>query len=158
MILKPVRKTPPNHLTPFLQRWQSNNSKRDMGMIRFIFDLYELNRRKDYPVLIRDFKPKYGVAPWALDALYEYFVYEPGMTKEDRCHAFATYRGGSKTTWFSFFLPIYETLVGQYGIYFNDTLFPEVDYQVLKGKTGKEAKKRLMNINNFLNKKLILDL
>lgn len=153
--IKPVRKTPPNHLLPFLERWQSNNNPKDLGIVRFIFDLYELNRRKGFPPLIRDFKPQWGVAPWAAEALHEYFIYEPGMTKEDRCHVFATYRDGTKTTWFSFALPLYEVYVGQYGIYFNQHLVPEVDYQVLKGKTGKEAKKRLLNLSHFIGRPLI---
>lgn len=156
--MKPLRKSPPNHLIPFLERWQSNNSPDDLGVCRFIFDIYELSKRKGYPDLIRDFKPKYGVAPWARQALYEYFNFYPGMQKEDRCFAYATYREGTKTTWFSWALPLYETLVGQYGIYFQDQLFPEVDYQVLKGKTGKEAMKRLMNISSTLNKPIIHDL
>ena len=156
--LKPLRRTPPNHLIPFLPRWQSNNNPNDLGVVRFIFDLYEFNKRKNFPPLIRDFNPAFGAAPWVKDALYEYHIYEPGMTKEDRCHVFATYREGSKTFWFAFALLVYETVVGQYGIYFNDYLLPEVDYQVLRGKTGKEAKKKLLNVISFINNRFMVNM
>lgn len=154
----PCRKSPPNAIIPYLSRWQQNNSPTDLGIVRFLFDLIHLNEAVGYLPLLKDFRTKYGVANWAKQALSQYYTWEEGMTKEDRCFAFATYREGSKTFWFSFFSQVYEILVGQYGIYYKDTLFPEVDYQVLRAKNAKEAKKRLMNISSFLNSPLIHDL
>jgi len=80
------------------------------------------------------------------------------MTKEDRCHVFATHREGSKTIWFSLFSPIYDMLVGQYGIYCNNILLPEIDYQILRAKNNKEGKKRILNIANLLRKPIIKEL
>jgi hypothetical protein len=144
-----------NHLAKYLGRWQQNNSPEDLGITRFVFDLYEINRQLGYPPLIRDFKPEYGTAPWAADALASWFKYEPGMTKDDWCHVVATHREGSKTTWYSFILPVYLMLIGQHGIYFNGNLLPEFDYTVLRGKNNKEAQKRIMNINGFFNRPLL---
>ncbi len=111
-----------------------------------------------YEPPIRDFNPKYKVAPWAAEALAEYFVYYPGMTKEDRSYVYATYRDGSKTFWFAWALPVYENLIGQYGIYYEDYLMPKVDYHVIKAKSSTEAQKRLMAISSFLNRPIIQDL
>ncbi|MHB9147697.1 MAG: hypothetical protein ACYC2U_04685 [Candidatus Amoebophilus sp.] len=156
--LLPLRKNPPNAILPYLARWQQNNSYKDLGIVRFLGDLIYLSQKMGYPPLWKDFKPEYGVAPWASKTLAQYFYYEEGMTKEDRCFVFATYREGSKTFWFSYFLPIYEMLVGQYGIYSNGILFPEVDYQVLRAKNGREAQKRLMNVVRFFNRPILKDL
>ena len=84
-----------------------------------------------------------------------YFHYEPGMTVEDRTFGILTYRLSSKTFWYTFENPIYELTVGPYGIFSNGNLMPEMDYQVLRAKTNKEAKKRLMNVSSFLNRKII---
>lgn len=92
----PCRITPPNAIIPYLHRWQSNNSANNLGIKNFIFDLYEINRQMGYPDLIRDFNPSYGIAPWAAKSLSEYFEWEEGMTKEDRCFFILTYREGSK--------------------------------------------------------------
>jgi len=153
--IKPLRKTPPNAILPHLTRWQSNDDPNKLGIINFIFDMIELNRRAGLLPILKDFKPEYGVAPWARASLAAYFEWFPGMTKEDRCFAIETYREGSKTFWWSFVLPTYECLVGQYGIYHHDYIFPEMDYQVFRAKNGNEAKKRLMNISSFLNNKII---
>ena len=143
------------HLAKYLGRWQQNNSPDDLGFTRFVLDLYEINTQLGYAPLIRDFKPKYGVAPWASDALASWFTYEPGMTKDDWCHVVATHREGSKTTWYSHMLPIYLCLVGQHGIYHKGNILPEFDYTVLRGKNNKEAQKRIMFINAFFNRPLI---
>lgn len=153
--LKPLRKAPPNDLLQYLPRWQSNNSPKDLGVKNFIFDLVQINDQMGYPPLLRDFKPEWGIAPWAAKSLSQYFCWEEGMSKEDRCFLILTYREGSKTSWFSYFLPLYEMLVGQYGIYYQNYLFPEIDYQILRGKNSKEAQKKIMFINNFLNKPII---
>lgn len=151
----PAKKTPSNNLLPYIKRWQSNNSPNDLGIARFIFDIVLLNRKMGLIPVLKDFRPEYGVAPWAKHALAEYFVYEKGMKKEDRCFTIATFREGSKTFWFSFVLPVYEVLMGEYGIYYNRNLFFDVDYQVFRAKNKDEAKKRLMNISSFLNNKII---
>lgn len=153
--LKELRRTPPNALIPYLSRWYSNNSPTDLGVARFVFDLYELNRRAGYTPLYKDFVSAYGVAPWAAEALSEYYTWEEGMSKEDRCFVYATYREGTKTSWFTFWSRAYEALIGQYGIYHKDFLTPETDYQVLVGKNLKEAAKRLMSISSLLNKPLV---
>jgi hypothetical protein len=162
MKIKPIRRHSEfkNELIPYFARWQCNNSPDDLGIVRFFFDLYEINKSlygkyPNYVPLVRDFNPKYGVAPWAREALAEYFYWEEGMTKDDRCFAYATFREGTKTTWFSYFLVIYETLIGQFGIYYKDQLLPEVDYQILRSKTGGEAEKRLMAISSFYNKDIV---
>ncbi len=154
----PVRKNPPNAIIPYLLRWQSNNSPNELGIKNFVFDLFELNRRRGYPPLLRDFHPEFGIAPWAAKSLAKYFHWEQGMTKEDRCFVILTYREGSKTTWYSYMLPIYEMLIGQYSIYYNNFLFPEVDYQILRAKNSREAKKRILFVSNFLNKPIIREL
>ena len=77
------------------------------------------------------------------------------MTVEDRTYGILTYRAGSKTFWFTFTSPTYELTVGEYGIFCNGVMLPEIDYQVLRAKTNKEAKKRLMNVSSFLNRKII---
>ena len=155
MSILPCRKTPPNAIVPYLHRWQSNNSPTNLGIKNFVFDLFEMNRQMGYPPLLRDFKPEYGIAPWAAKSLSEYFLWEEGMSKEDRCFVILTYREGSKTTWYSYMLPIYEMLIGQYGIYYQDMVFPEVDYQILRAKNNRESKKRILFISNFLNKPII---
>jgi len=149
------RKSPPNFLYNYLKRWASNDSKDNLGIVRFIFDLIIINNKLGYPPLIKDFKLQYGVAPWVADSLASVYYYEDGMTKEDRCHVIATYREGSKTTWYSFISPLYDMLVGQYGIFCNGTMLPEVDYQVLRAKNNKEGRKRLLNITNFLRTPVI---
>ncbi|MFA4916694.1 MAG: hypothetical protein WC974_08965 [Thermoplasmata archaeon] len=144
MNLKPIRINPySNELLEYLPRWQNNN-KKYLGIYNFAIDLF--------PDIIM---PKYGIAPWASTALRTVLYYEDGMTKEDRCHVIATYRGGSKTSWFTFILPLYNILVGQYGIYWEDSLLPAAEFQVVKSKTGKEARKRLYNISNALNKPIV---
>lgn len=94
--LKECRITPPNHLIPYLKRWQSNNSPTDLGITRFIFDLDFINRQRGYLPLLKDFRPEYGVAPWASDSLFAVYKYTPDMGKEDRCFGIETYREGSK--------------------------------------------------------------
>ena len=157
-IIKPVRYKPGKLLSNYYARWQNNDDPRNLGIVNFIFDMYEINRQYGRQVLIRDFKPKYGIAPWAAEALHDYFIYSPDMSKEDRSYVYATYRGGSKTFWFAFALPLYETLVGQYGIYYKEHLFPEIDYQVIKCKNATESKKRLMSISSFLNQPTVIDI
>src|SRR5690606_36013447 len=106
--IKPLRMTPPNSLLPYLARWQSNNNPRDLGIVRFAFDLFELNRRMNLPPLYKDFVPAYGVAPWASQCLSDYYTWKDGMTKEDRCFAIATHREGSKSFWFAIMTQLYE--------------------------------------------------
>ena len=153
--LPELRKTPPNELLPYLPRWIHNNSRNDLGICRFMFDLMWMNQKMGFMPLLKDFKMEYGVAPWAKDGLAMYYTYEEGMTIEDRTYAITTYRNGSKTFWFSFSSPFYEGTVGQYGIFHKGVMLPEVDYQILRAKTGKEGKKRLMNISSFLNNQIV---
>ncbi len=150
--IKPCRKSPPNQLLPYLSRWQSNDNIKSLGICNFLFDLYNVNLKLEVKPFLKDFKPEFGVAPWARVSLYHYYKFEPGMTVEDRCFLIETYRGSSKTTWFAFVQPLYETLVGQYGIYFGNTLFPEYDYQLIRCKNRNEAIKRLNNISAALNR------
>lgn len=156
--LKDCRITPPDYLIPYLKRWQSNNSIKNLGIVHFIFDLFYLNEQFNYPKLIKDFNPDFGVANWALKALLQTYTFEKGYTKEDRCFAIQTYRGGSKTFWFAFVSPVYDALVGQYGIYFHNNILPEVDYQVIRRKNSSEAKKALMGIASFFTKPLMTKL
>lgn len=155
--LKELKKTPPNQLLPFLKRWQSNNSHKDLGVVRFVFDLYQLSNKyfSNSRPFLKDFIPEYGVAPWAVDSMVMYFTWEPGMTKEDRCMVCATYREGTKTFWHAQCIPLYEGLIGEYGIYNNNHLFPWYDYQLLICKNQTEAGKRLMAISSLLNREII---
>lgn len=156
--IKECRITPPNAILPYLSRWQSNNSKNNLGVARFIFDLMYLNQQRGYLPLLKDFKMEYGIAPWAADSLSQLYFYRPDMGKEDRCFGIETYREGSKTFWYAFESPVYDILVGQYGIYCDNYILPEMDYQVFRAKNGKEAKKKLMNISSFLNSKIVVEL
>jgi len=112
MGIKPLRKSPPNSLLPYLHRWQSNNNPNDLGIVRFAFDLYELNRRMGMPPLYRDFIPSAGVSPWASQCLNDYYTWEDGMTKEDRCFVIATHREASKSFWFATLDELYEMTMG----------------------------------------------
>ena len=159
--IKPVRQQYPivsNALLNWLPRWQSNDDINNLGIVNFLFDLVHINERMGYPPFIKDFNVKYGVAQWAREALTDFFIWEPNMPKERRCFVYNTYRDGSKTTWFSYILPLYVTLVGQYGIYYNDVLIPEIDYIVLKGKNARESKKKLLFLSSMLNKPIIKEL
>ena len=140
--IKECRITPPNAILPYLSRWKSNNSKNNLGVARFIFDLMYLNQQRGYLPLLKDFKMEYGIAPWAADSLSQLYFYRPDMGKEDRCFGIETYREGSKTFWYAFESPVYDILVGQYGIYCDNYILPEMDYQVFRAKNGKEAKKK----------------
>uniref|UniRef100_A0A6H1ZH15 Putative terminase n=1 Tax=viral metagenome TaxID=1070528 RepID=A0A6H1ZH15_9ZZZZ len=142
--IKPVRRQPPSTLVPYLGSWQSNNSTEDLGIVRFAFQ-----------ILSHAFDQKFGLAKWHRVALYDFLAYEEGMTKEDRAFVTATYREGSKTTWFAYAVPLYFMLIGQYGIYHKDILLPESRYIVIRCKTGKEAKKRLLNISHTLNRPIV---
>ena len=153
--LRPLRRTPPNSLLPYLHRWQNNDSAKNLGMLNFIFDMYSLNAQRGFPELFKDFKPEYGTPPWAKQALNEYFHWEDGMTKEDRCFLFMTFREGTKSFHFAIALNEYEALVGQYGIYHNGYLIPEQDFTIIRCKNSKEAKKRLMTISSFYNKPIV---
>lgn len=144
MDIKRTRKPVTNPLlAKYLSLWQNNNEEY-LGIIDFCFRLF--------PDV---FQKKYGVAPWARQALKEVLKYHPGMTKEDRCHVIATFREGAKTTWFAFGFVLYNILIGQYGIYWENYMLPEIDYIVYKCKTGKEARKRLLNVRIALTKPTI---
>lgn len=146
--LKPVRKNIENpDLIRLLGRWQTNNSPDDLGIVRFGFELF--------PHIL---KRKYGTAGWVRKALYEVLKYKKGDTKLDRCHAICTYREGSKSTWFGQILPLYFLLVGQYGVYYRDTLLPEIDYIRLRAKNSDEAEKKLLNVTNEFTNPLVLKL
>ena len=150
-----LRRTPNNELYQYLPRWLDNTDIDNMGVFNFLYDMWEINRQLGYPPLIKDFFPQYGAPPWAREALYEYYTWEEKMTKEDRCFAWATFREGTKTFHASFLMPLYEILVGQYGMFFDGHMLPEMDYQVFQNKNAGEAKKRLMNISSFLNHPLV---
>lgn len=131
--LKPIRKMPPNkELLKYLPRWMSNNSPDDLGIIRFGFEMFPEALKRDY-----------GVAGWVKPALYQVLAYHPSHTKIDRSHAICTYREGSKSTWFSKILPLYFLLVGQYGIYHNNYILPEMDYIRIRAKNEDDATKKL---------------
>ena len=151
------RRTPSNNLLKYIYRWCINTDKH-LGIVQFFFDLHYLNKMLGYPPLVKDFVPEYGIAPWAYKALKSVYHYEPYMTREDRSFAIETYRGGSKTFWFGFVSTIYDVLVGQYGIYWNKYLLPEVDYQVIRSKSANESKKRFLGISSFFNKPLVIKL
>lgn len=132
--LKPTRRKVPKELLRFLSRWQNNTSPDDLGIVRFAFELFP-----------HKLNTKYGTALWVRPALATVLEYHPSMRKIDRAHAVCTYRDGSKTTWFAEMLPLYMSLVGYYGVYWNDQLIPETDYIRLRAKTQEEAEKKITN-------------
>jgi len=144
--LKPLRKLPENSiLYKYLPRWQTNTSPNNLGIVRFGFELFPHTLKREY-----------GTAKWVRPALHEVLKYAQGDTKVDRCHAICTYREGSKSTWFGKILPLYFLLIGQYGIYHNDILLPEVDYIRLRAKNSDDAEKKLLNVTTeFINKTIM---
>lgn len=140
--LRPLRKFPENPaLLKWLPRWQTNTDPNNLGIVRFGFELFPHTLKREY-----------GTANWVRPALHEVLRYADGDTKVDRCHAICTYREGSKSTWFGKILPLYFLLIGQYGIYYNDTLLPEVDYIRLRAKNADDAEKKLLNVvMEFIN-------
>lgn len=132
--LKPVRKRPQGELLRLLPSWQINTSANDLGLIRFGFELFP-------DILKREF----GTAPWVRTAFEDVLYYKPGLKKIDRAHAICTFRDGSKSTWFAQIFPLYMTLIGQYGVYWNDNLLPETDYIRIRSKNQDEAEKRITN-------------
>lgn len=132
--LKPVRHKPSRELLRFLPKWQNNTSSSDLGIVRFSFELFPHVLNK-----------KYGTALWVRPALATALEYHPSMRKIDRAHAICTYRDGSKSTWFAQMLPLYQSLVGYYGVYWNDYILPETDYIRLRAKTQEEAEKKITN-------------
>lgn len=140
--LRPLRKLPENKiLLKYLSRWQTNNSPDDLGIVRFGFELFPNTLKREY-----------RTAHWVRPALHEVMKYAYGDTKVDRSHAICTYREGSKSTWFGKILPLYFLLIGQYGIYYQDCLLPEVDYIRLRAKNSDDAEKKLLNVTSeFIN-------
>jgi len=134
-------------LARYLPRWQSN-SRHDLGVIRFGFELFPHTLNRDY-----------GVAGWVKPALGQVLQFKPGMDKTDRAHAIRTYRDGSKSTWFAKILQLYLMLIGQHGIYWNDQLLPLADYIRMRGKTQEKAEEKLTNITMEIgNNERILEL
>lgn len=133
--LKPIRKRPENReLLRLLPSWQNNTGPNDLGLIRFGFEMF--------PHIL---KREFGTAPWVRTAFSDVLYYEPGLKKIDRAHAICTFRDGSKSTWFAQMFPLYMTLVGQYGVYWNDNLLPETNYIRIRSKNQDEAEKRITN-------------
>jgi len=147
--LLPCRKefaTP--YLKDYFPRWQNNTSPDDLGIIRFGFDLF--------PDALN---PKYGVADWVRPTLYRILRWKEGMTKIDRAWAICTSRDFSKSTWLAKILPLYLTLVGQYGIYFKtDNLLPEADYIRIRAKNGEKAEEKLDNVTMEFRADIIRDM
>ena len=73
-------------------------------------------------------------------------TYYPHYKKIDRAHAICTYRDGAKTTWYSYALPLYLILVGQYGIYWQNNLLPLADYIRIRAKNRDKAEEKLSNV------------
>lgn len=122
-------------LLRLMTRWQGNNSANDLGFIRFGFDLFP-----------HTIDSRYGLARWTRPSLAEVLTYKPGYKKIDRAHAICTYRDGSKTTWYSFALPLYLILIGQYGIYWQNNLLPLADYIRMRAKNMDKAQEKLSNV------------
>lgn len=148
----PLRKPLSNPtLYQLLPRWAINRSSKDLGLIRFAFELFPHTVKRDY-----------GVARWVRPGLYQALRYYPGISKIDRANAICTPREFSKTTWFGKILPLYLMLVGQYGIYYENlednivSLLPEANYIRLRAKNQEKAEEKLSNIiYEFGNDKII---
>jgi hypothetical protein len=135
-------------LLHYVLRWRENNSPRDLGIIRFGFEMFPNSLDKAY-----------GVPNWLRPALYDVLSFEEGWKKIDRAYSEVTYREGSKTTWFSKILPIYMHLVGKYGIYNNGVLLPRSNFTMIRGNNATAAEKKLNNIfYEFGNNKRIIKL
>lgn len=120
----------------YIPRWQNNNSPDDLGIIRFGFELFP-----------RTLKREYKTPDWLRPALFEILKFRPNFSKIDRAHAICTPRDYAKTTWIAKVLPLYLSLVGQFGIYFRGRyILPEADYIRIRGKNEDEAKKKLTNV------------
>jgi hypothetical protein len=157
--IKELYHSPPNKVLPYFASWQTSTGPKDLGIARFMFDMYMISKRFNaIEDLIRDFIPKQGVAPWAAQALASYYYWVPGMSKEDRTYVYGTFREGSKTFWWLFSNPLYDMCVGRYGAYWGDNIMPVHDYQIFRCKTGKEAKKRLMGINSFIRHPAVIEM
>ena len=125
-------------LVTLLPRWQ-NNSKEYLGILAFAFELLGG----------KYIKVEWGVAGWVIDALIEVLEYKLGLTKMERCHAICTYRDGSKTTWMQIVV-LYFILIGEYGIWWEDELLPDVKYIRYRGKTFDEAEKKTDTVKTWL--------
>lgn len=143
--IKPIRKHLPPKLKPYFHRWQSNYDEKNLGIINFGFDLFP-----------RTLDKKLGLADWVAPAFVKALRFKPGMRKIDRAHAIATFRDGSKTTWFNKLLTLYLVLCGQYGIYFEDYLIPEANYIRIRAKTQEKSEEKLTNIvTEFSNQDIV---
>lgn len=126
----------------YINRYQYNLNKDDLGIVKFAFEIFPDR-----------FSEKYGIAEMHKEMLWTVLYDEPGWQREDRANVIATFRGGAKTSWFSFILPLYLTALTYFGIYVGDYRLPPLDYIVLKGKTGRGAQKSLYNIQNAFRDK-----
>ena len=147
--VRPLRKPVPVNkpwLARLLPRWQ-NNSERYLGILAFAFELLGT----------KYIKTEWGVAGWVIDALVAILSYKTGLTKMERCHAICTYRDGSKTTWMQIVI-LYFILVGEYGIWWEDEMLPDVKYIRYRGKTFDEAEKKVDTIKEWLNDEDIIEI
>lgn len=152
-VLLPVRKRiESKELRQLLPRWMDNTSPSDLGIVRFGFELFPntLDRR-------------FGTSDWVRPTLYKVLRYYPGITKIERAWAICIPREFSKSTWMGKILPLYFTLVGQYGIYFTDEMgrrymLPETDYIRTRGKNKDKAEEKFMNIAMELSSDTIIRL
>jgi hypothetical protein len=146
--LQACRRKPSKELLRFLPRWQTNSSPSNLGVVRFGFELF--------PHLLNK---KYGTAQWVRPALATVLDYHPSMRKIDRAHAICTYRDGSKSTWFVQILASYLSLVGYYGVYWEDQILPETDYIRIRAKTQEEAEKKITNVTSeFTQNQALIDI
>ena len=127
--------------------FRHNDDIDHLGIVSFAFTMFPTRFRTDW-----------GVARMHREMLWEFLYDEPTWQREDRAHVIATYRHGSKTTWFSFVIPTYFVCLTHLGIYVGDYKLPVLDYLVLKSKTGKAAQKNLYNIQNALRSREIMSL
>jgi hypothetical protein len=142
--IKPIRKPLPPAIQPYFYRWQTN-SRKELGIVNFGFDLFPKTLNKEW-----------GLADWVAPAFKQVLFFKKGMRKIDRAHAIATFRDGSKSTWFNKLLTLYFIYIGQYGIYWEDQIIPEGDYIRVRAKTQEKSEEKLTNIaKEFSNKDII---
>ena len=147
--LRPIRKHPPADASPelleHLGRWQ-NNSPEGLGFFDYCFDLF--------PDIVL---PEYGLPDWAFPAFSQVLEWKPGYDKFNKQHLLCTPRDFAKTTYVKM-LVSYCITVGQYGIYWNNTLLPEFDLIRFRGKNFEEAEKRTFDIRALINSPRVVKL
>ena len=132
----PIHKDSLCHKHYLIEKFRNNPNIDDLGIAKFAFYLF--------PEI---FQIKYGMAQMHKEILWTILFDKEVWTKEDRNTVIATFRGAAKTSWCSFIFPVYIAAMRPYGIKVAGYTLPDIDYLVMKSKTGKSSGKSLYNIH-----------